>query len=274
MARTHPADLAAPPAADVGGGCAAGHADLVPATAGIVLPPVYPADDSSGLFPDGICPLPGITTSGGPGRPGRLLYPDATVLTCRPAGEDTAWKGLAAGVVRAGGDLAPGWLQVVRDGDGRLRPVHPALISPWPVDPYTWLSYRERKRWREFDAAEAAGLGFATLAARLVDRGDQIRPTGTAQAEIREVIRAQAAGGTEILVVSADATGDVAFKAHWALDQIEVLIPDQHPAEYGPDRLQMFAQAGTGRKRRPAAPRPPAAGHLTTDPWFRSWLPL
>src|SRR5260370_883393 len=116
----------------------------------------------------------------------RLLRPRRS----RPAGQviavppPAAWfevtyaiPGRCPDLVTAGGGRGPGGLRA--SGRGREPPaslviVHPALISPRDVAPYGCMRVRDRRRFGEFDAAEAAGRAAAWMPAVLVDAGDVI----------------------------------------------------------------------------------------------------
>ncbi|MGH3191246.1 MAG: hypothetical protein ACRDOL_29165 [Streptosporangiaceae bacterium] len=238
-----------------------GAAARVPAAADAACRP-DPRLRGTGRCPGGISPLPVAATSGGPLRPRRLLYPDGTPLACRPAGRaGPSWTGIAAGVVPASGPQAPGWLQAVRlgpDAPASLVMVHPALVSPRDVDPYGWLRVRDRYRFGEFDAAEAAGRIAAWLPAVLVDAGDFIT---TVQGDIFQVtLAAPDAGpcGVRVAIIADGLAGGTGVWNHQAHELVEVMIPDSHPADRGPDARRLFAPprpAVTVRVPRPAVLR-------------------
>ena len=258
----HPAGQATDPWLDIPGQFSPGTADPVPAVADVALAPGWPADaDGSGQFPEGISPLPVTAVSGGPCRPQRLLYRDGTAVDCRPIGHDPVWTGITAGVIPATGNLAPGWLQVVRRDDDDLLAVHPALISPWSVDPYAWIPYRQRVRFRAFDATEAAGLPAAGLLAVLVDPGDRIRAghPRAGQPEMREVLDVHTTDGATVMIASGDPADGIIIQEYPARDTVDVMIPHRHPGEDGPQALCLFAQpapvtsrSGHRRKQRSA----------------------
>lgn len=238
-----------------------GAAARVPAAADAAGRPV-PRLRGTGWCPGGISPLPVAATSGGPLRPRRLLHPDGTPLACQPAGRaGPSWTGIAGGVVPAGGALAPGWLQAVRlgaDAPASLVMVHPALISPRDVDPYGCMRVRDRRRFGEFDAAEAAGRIAAWLPAVLVDAGDVIT---TGQGDILQVTLAAPAGGpggVRVTIIADGLAGGTGIWDHQAHELVEVMIPESHPAERGPQARRLFAPpraALTIRAPRPAVLR-------------------
>jgi hypothetical protein len=225
-----------------------GQAPLVlsaPAVADVVGPPVLapPGDRrvTPRQFPAGISPLPVDAASGGPAQPTRLVYANGRPVDCRPAGRTgPAWTGVAAGVWPADGTLAPGWLQVVSRDNGSLVVLHPALVSPRGISPYSFLSLRQQNRFGEFDAAEAAGQDAARLPAMSVDAGDRVR---TSAGEIREVTRASQVGDSAVRIITRATGGpagthslDVGSK-----ELVEVLIPGRHPARDRPDAARLFA---------------------------------
>jgi hypothetical protein len=233
-----------------------GAAARVPAAAEAAQAPVSrirgtsDAQAAARRYPDGISPLPVAATSGGPLRPRRLLHPDGTRLDCRPGGRPAPpWAGIAEGVVPAAGVLAPGWLQVVRrtgiDNPG-LVTVHPALISPSGVDPYGHMSIRQRRRFGEFDLAEAAGSGTAWLDAVLVDEGDFIT---TRRGDILQVTRTgQAAGSRGVLArIAADGISGSGIWIYLGAAPVQVVIPARHPAEDGPQARRLFAPGRAGK---------------------------
>jgi hypothetical protein len=258
----YPAGKAANPWLDIPGQFSPGTAGPVPAVADVALAPARPAGaGGGGPFPEGISPLPVTAVSGGPCRPHRLVYRDGTVVDCRPIGHGPAWTGIAAGVIPAAGNLAPGWLQVVRRDDDDLLAVHPALISPWSVDPYAGIPYRQRVRFRVFDAAEAAGLDAAGLPAILIDRSDRIRagypPAGNP--ETRAVLDVHTTDGATVMIASAGPVSGITIEEYPARDAVDVVIPDRHPGEDSPQALCLFARPvpPPGPEDRPgsAAPR-------------------
>jgi hypothetical protein len=242
---SHTAGHTGEPWLDIPGQFLPNRVNPVLAAADVALAPVrlagaYAADE----FPEGISPLPVTAFSGGPCRPHRLVHCDGTVLDCRPIGRGPVWTGIAAGVVPATDDLAPGWLQVVfRDGDDLLA-VHPALLSPWTVDPYACIPYRQRVRFTAFDAAEAAGLDAAGLPAILVDPGDRVRaqhPCGGGP-EIRKVLDVHSTGGATVMIASAGLRGSTTIQDCSARRAVDVMIPHRHPGENGPQALCLFAR--------------------------------
>jgi hypothetical protein len=241
----HPARPADDPWMDIPGRFFPEPGNLVPA-ADVALAPGEPAAaGGADGFPEGISALPACALSGGPRRPRRLVYRDGTVVDCRPVGGGPVWTGIAAGIIPAAGNLAPGWLQVVRrDGDDLLA-VHPALLSPWSVNPLAGLSYRQRVRFTAFDAAEAAGLDAAGLPATFVDQGDSIllaHPC-SGQPVTREVLDAHTTGGAAVIICSVDSSGRTFIREHPARDALNVMIPSHHPAEDGPQGPCLFAPA-------------------------------
>lgn len=233
-----------------------GAAARVPAAADAALVPVTRLRGTGDVrataqqYPGGISPLPVTALSGGPLRPRRLLFPDGTRLDCRPGRcAGWSWTGTADGVVPATGDLAPGWLQVIRlDGaehEGGLVTVHPALISPGQVDPYASLRIRQRRRFGEFDAAEAGGRITAWLRAGLVDAGDFLC---SGQHNLWQIIQVTHASRT--LGIFVQITADGLGSGTWtypADELVEVMIPARHPAEYGPQARRLFAPSRTAR---------------------------
>lgn len=203
-------------------------------------------------YPDGISPLPVAAMSGGPLRPSRLLFPDGTRLDCRPGGcSGPSRTGTADGVVPAGGDLAPGWLQVIRLDDiehgGGLVTVHPALVSPGQVDPYACLRIRQRHRFGEFDAAEADGRITARLRAGLVDAGDLICARQHDISQISQVTHACGAPGVSVRITADSLCGSTGTWTYQACDLVEIMIPARHPAEHGPQAQRLFAPPQTAR---------------------------
>jgi hypothetical protein len=238
-----------------------GAAARVPAAADAACRPVSRLR-GTGRCPGAISPLPVAATSGGPLRPRRLLHPDGAALACRPAGlAGPAWTGTAGGVVPASGALAPGWLQAVRlgpDAPASLVIVHPALISPRDVDPYGCMRVRDRCRFGEFDAAEAAGRVAAWMPAVLVDAGDFVT---TGQGDIMQVTLAEPEGGPDgvrVTIIAKGLAGGTGIWDHQAHELVEVMIPDSHPAERGPQARRLFGPPRpvlTIRAARPAVLR-------------------
>jgi hypothetical protein len=224
------------PWTDIPGQFPPGEGPILRAADTVRLPARAAGGVGKGAFPRGIFSLPATALSCGPCRPRRLVYRDATVVDCRDPGGGPPWTGITAGVTPAAGSLAPGWLQLVLRGDDDLLAVHPALMSPWSVDPLAHSSYREEARFRTFDLAEAAGLHAAGLAAIRVDRGDHIfggYPIGGGPPRNREVIDAHTADGTTVIISSVGSTGSVMVRSYLARDSVEVVIPPQHPGETG-----------------------------------------
>jgi hypothetical protein len=241
-----------------------GLAARVPAAADAARDPVpgLPGTgDSSAApgYPGGISPLPVTATSGGALRPHRLLHPDGTRLTCRPDGcRGRRWAGIAAGVLPGDGDQR-GWLQVVqrgRGGDpGGPVTAHPALISPAGTDPYAGMGRRQRRRFRAFDAAEAAGRPAARLPATLIDAGDIITAAGQdGICQVSEAAMVCGALGVSVRLLAEDLSGGTDMRICRGGELVEVMLPIHHPAEYGPQARRLFA---TGRPGRPfRAPLP------------------
>lgn len=250
-----------PVASFVDGQPVPGVAARVPAAAAAAQSPVSPlagpdaAHVVARCFPEGVWPLPVAATSGGPLRPRRLLHPDGTRLDCRPEGRTGPHRaGVAAGVVPSADGPDGPWLQVIRlDGNGEVTAVHPALVSPAGADPYLHMDRRQRRRFGEFDVAEASGLEAAWLPATLVDVGDFVTADrlpglllvaecglgcGPIGVSVRLVVRGL--NGSDMLVL----------REH---DLLEVTVPDWHPAESGPKARRLFAPGGPGK----AGPPPP-----------------
>ena len=227
-----------------------GVAARVPAAADTAQAPVSrlrdPGDSRAAAqqYPRGIWPLPAAATCGGPLRPRRLLHADGTRLECRPEGRGgPRWAGVADGVVPpAAGPDGP-WLQVVRrDGTGELVTLHPALVCPAGVDPYACMDRRQRRRFGEFDAAEAAGLGAARLPASLVDIGDFItaddRP-GLLQ--VSQAALACGALGVSVRLIGEGLGDGTDMLVLRETDLVQVAIAARHPAEFGPQARRLFA---------------------------------
>jgi hypothetical protein len=217
----------------------------IPAAADAAGPalPIAPGDPRATQvqFPRGISPLPVTATSGGLLRPTRLLYPDGTPVDFRPMGYNESAPAVAAGVVPATGDLAPGWLQVIQWESGNLLAVHPALISPRGVNPLGWLPYPQVRRFSEFDSAEAAGYDSVLLQAIFLEQGDRIR---TAAGEIREVTAVRSLPRDDSVTVTIATIGPGAYASpqeHEGHETVEVLIPAHHPAEDSPEAGHLFA---------------------------------
>jgi hypothetical protein len=220
----------------------------IPTAAEVAGPPVpAPAVDPQATqlqFPQGISPLPVTATWGGPLRPTRLLYPDGTAVDFRPMGDSESVPAVAVGVVPADGDLAPGWLQVIRRGSGDPVAAHPALLSPRGVNPLgPWLSYRTVRRFGEFDGAEAAGRDSALVQAMFVELGDSIR---TQAGEVREVTAVRAlphsdGGVVKVTIATTGPDGAASPLEYEGNHTVEVLIPAHHPVQDSPDAAHVFA---------------------------------
>src|SRR5581483_8935044 len=150
-----------------------------------------------------------------------------TPLTCRPAGQfGRQWNGTAVGVIPAPA-AGSGWLQVVRRDDGSQEAVHPALIAPDLASPYAWISFRNQRRFSEFDPAEAAGHDAARLEASLVDAGDQVRLEvlpKSGHLEIREVTGVETSGA-KVTITTRGLGGDTRDHTFAIRDRVEVLLP-------------------------------------------------
>ena len=254
-----------PVASYAGGRLLLGSAARVPAAADAALAPVtrLRGTGDARQFPQGIRPLLVAATSGDPLRPRRLLHPGSplehgVLLDCQPADRAVPpWTGAAVGVVPAAGDLAPGWLQVVRPSGagqpGDLVTMHPALISPHGLDPYACLPVRQRRRFGEFDAAEAVGWRTAWLPATLVDPGDFISAQDGDILHVSDVDHGGAGSGEYVRVLADDLGGDTASKTFGHNELTEIMIPASHPAEDGPQAWRLFAPRQMARVLR--APR-------------------
>jgi hypothetical protein len=227
-----------------------GVAARIPAAASATRAPVSrlrgPGDSQAAAqqYPGGIWPLPVVATSGGPLRPRRLLHPDGTRLECRPEGPGgPRLAAVADGVAPpAAGPDGP-WLQVVRlDNTRELVTLHPALVSPAGVDPYACMDRRQRRRFSEFDAAEAAGLDAARLRATLVDIGDFITADDLPDLLlVTQNALACGAIGVSVRLIGRGLNG-TGMLVGQQNDLVQVTIPDWHPAESGPQARRLFAR--------------------------------
>ena len=212
-----------------------------------------------------IQPLTAAAPSGGLGpRPGRLVYPDGTLVEVRLfGGNGPAMDATAAGVVPgpvldpAGGGRA-GWLQVVRIRGIGLTAAHPALVSPKGTSPYDGLTTRQKERFAAFDTAEADYHGAAMLPARLLDPGDRLPaapglPPGS-------TVTATRASRPGIITITVTGRGGLTSAREFAAgEMLTATLPARHPAQHGPRGSALFAAAPA------ASPRhaPPAAAHRT-----------
>jgi len=120
--------------------------------------------------------------------------------------------------------------------------LHPALVSPAGVDPYACMDRRQRRRFGEFDAAEAAGLDAARLPATLVDIGDFI--TTDDRPDLLQVSQyALVCGGLGVSVrlIGEGLSGGTDMLVCRDTELLRVTIPARHPAEFGPQARRLFA---------------------------------
>jgi len=251
-----------PVASFAGGQPVPGVVARVPAAADAAQAPVSrlrgpgSSQDAARQFPGGIWPLPVAATSGGLLRPRRLLHPDGTRLECRPEGRDGPQQdGVADGVVPPPDGADGPWLQVVRlNGTGELVILHPALVSPAGVDPYACMDRRARRRFGAFDLAEAAGLEAARIRPTLVDTGDFITADDLPDLLlVSQTALACGAIGVSVRLIGRGFNGTDMMVCR-ENELVQVIIPDWHPAEFGPQARRLFAPGRPLKVTRP--PRP------------------
>lgn len=201
--------------------------------------------------------LPAPVPSGTGLRTGRLLHEAGAKLDCAAglSGRRTR-TGQSAGITWWDGE----WVQAVRWPDDLVEAVHPALVTPYGINPYEDLAPEDAARTRAFDAAEAARLPAAQLPARLLKPGDIVY-------DEHELTVESVTPSTDRIHAACSGPDGTAARSYPAGQHVTVAHPFSHPAGNGPHANLLFTAVGTDPAfwdlsfayPAPPGPRPPGS---------------